>query len=191
MRILSMWEMGGVHKAICQVPTMQEDEVLQQRMPEKRMGFPPPLVCCCNSIIHLLCRHHGTRVVQRRRQNDIQRGRAPRNSEHEFPNIIMSNIRTREHHPTATTSKGKRFILYITAYWGVSIIHQPIIFDTDTFAAKSAFLLCFFFVHLLTTNESNANHERTSNQPSIYFSVMRFSEIYLSIALGFGCDLVY
>jgi hypothetical protein len=45
-----MWEMGGVHKTICQVPKMQENEILQQGMPEERLGFPPPLVCCCHSV---------------------------------------------------------------------------------------------------------------------------------------------
>jgi len=50
MCILSMREMGGVHKTICQVPKMQENEILQQGVPEECLGFPPPLVCCCNSV---------------------------------------------------------------------------------------------------------------------------------------------
>jgi hypothetical protein len=45
-----MWEMGRIHKAICQMSEMQENEVLQQGMSEKCLGIPQTLVCRCNSI---------------------------------------------------------------------------------------------------------------------------------------------
>jgi len=50
MCILPVWEMGGVHKAIRQMPKMQEDEVLQQRVPKKCLGLPQALVRGCNSV---------------------------------------------------------------------------------------------------------------------------------------------
>ena len=48
--------MGGVYQAIRQMPSLQEDEVLQQGMPEERMGVPQTLVCSSNTID--LSRHH-------------------------------------------------------------------------------------------------------------------------------------
>jgi hypothetical protein len=51
MCILSVWEVGGVHKAICQMPKVSEDKVLQQRVSEKCLGLSQALVCCCYSII--------------------------------------------------------------------------------------------------------------------------------------------
>ena len=51
MCILSVWEVGGVHKTICKVPTLQEDEVLQQGMPEECLGLPQTLVCSGDSMI--------------------------------------------------------------------------------------------------------------------------------------------
>lgn len=50
MCILPMWEVGGVHKTIRQMPQMQEDEILQQGMSEECLGLPQALVRCCNSV---------------------------------------------------------------------------------------------------------------------------------------------
>jgi hypothetical protein len=40
MCLLPVWEMGGIHKAICEMQEVQEDEILQQGMSEERMGVP-------------------------------------------------------------------------------------------------------------------------------------------------------
>jgi hypothetical protein len=82
--------------------TMQKDEVLQQRMPEERLGFPPPLVCCSNSIIL----HLDTKVPKQAKGEDKTISSAAEHSAtastNEFPSIIMSNIRARgKHDPTS------------------------------------------------------------------------------------------
>lgn len=50
MRILPMWEMGRVHKTICEVQKVSEDKVLQQGVPEECVGIPPSLVCSCDAM---------------------------------------------------------------------------------------------------------------------------------------------
>lgn len=82
MRILPMWEVGGVYKAIRKVSTMQTDEILQQRMPEERLGLPPPLVRCSNHRLN-------DQIITTR--NSAERSASL--DEHEFPNIITSHIR--------------------------------------------------------------------------------------------------
>lgn len=44
MCLLRMWQVGGVHSAIRKVPEVQAHEILQQGVPEKRLGIPQALV---------------------------------------------------------------------------------------------------------------------------------------------------
>lgn len=44
MRLLPVRQVGRVHAPVRQVPSLPEDKVLQQRVPEERVGLPPPLV---------------------------------------------------------------------------------------------------------------------------------------------------
>jgi hypothetical protein len=52
MCVLPMRALGRVHTAVRQVPSLPADQILQQRMPEERMGFPPPLVRRC-VVVHV------------------------------------------------------------------------------------------------------------------------------------------
>lgn len=44
MRLLQVWQVGGVPASICQMSTLPSHQVLQQRMPEIRLGVSPALV---------------------------------------------------------------------------------------------------------------------------------------------------
>lgn len=44
MRVLAVREMGGIHPPVCQVQTLSTHQILQQRMPEGRLGQSPLLV---------------------------------------------------------------------------------------------------------------------------------------------------
>jgi hypothetical protein len=60
-----MREVGGVHEAICKVSAVQEDEILQQGMPEECVGIPPTLVCSCDAVERVRSRWHGPTAGKR------------------------------------------------------------------------------------------------------------------------------
>lgn len=44
MRLLQVWQVGGVCAAVCQVQAMPADQVLQQGVPEERLAVASVLV---------------------------------------------------------------------------------------------------------------------------------------------------
>jgi len=63
MCLLGMWKMGGVHETIREMSTLSPNQILQQRVPEERLGVSQALVShtalidrgCCNNIITYDC----------------------------------------------------------------------------------------------------------------------------------------
>jgi len=51
MRLLQVWQMGGMDTPICEMSQVPTHQVLQQRMPEKCLGLPPSLVPSCKRLM--------------------------------------------------------------------------------------------------------------------------------------------